>query len=414
MRQCAALRRSSATCRHEFIRLYSSATQPPQHDHDATNERSESFSIDPDGKTVKTAVGDLPLSPVMDPTFWEARDRFKQQKPKPGKLRNVFERRFQKNPFAQALATPVRYDSMTRLRLPSFFLQDFNVVLHPETGKPWWVSKSLALHQPPAEDAAAEADDAVAEVTIEDDMGGVAEAAVDLSVKPVDLPGPQDAVSSATQSNEPPESTSAGPSTYVLARQDVIKSMAPVKKSRRNTAPEGGNSEFYRKFFGSSNSKFKPLGAKAIWREDMDQFVLQQMREQVVQDILYLSMMCETDKRYYIVKCFGWDDVKFKHKGAVLWFGHDSEQVKPGPFSTFDLSSEKGKVSLVVHNMPMLLGQELADKVKMQGGVLQDGSIFMLAGRRTTDLQLRLWKLQGYIYDFNGLLMDASLPSRAD
>ncbi|KAF3011695.1 hypothetical protein E8E14_008091 [Neopestalotiopsis sp. 37M] len=396
------------------------ATRPPQTGQDATSEHpSESFRIDPDGKTVKTAVGVLPLSPVMDPTFWEARDRFKQKKPKPGKLKSRFEREFQKNPFAHALATPVRYDSLTKLRFPTFFLQDFNVVAHPKTGGPWWVSKSLALRQPPAEDAVADSSDAVENMTEDDGgsiIGGSAEAQVDRDIEPVDTLEANDAViaTTGTQPTTPLESTSLGPSAYVLARQDVIKSMGGDKRAnRRESTAETGNSEYHRKLFGVSNSKFKDLGSKAVWREDMDQFVLQQMREQVVQDLLYLSRLCETDKRYYIVKCWGWDDVKFKHKGAVLWFGNDSEVVKPGPFATFDIGSETGKpTSLIVHNMPMLLGQELAESTKTQAGALQDGSIFMLAGRRTTDLQLRLWKLQGYIHDFTGLVMDQSLPSR--
>lgn len=118
MRPCTALQRSGATCRHRILRSYSSATQPLQHKHDATREQApESFQIDQDGKTVKTAVGDLPLSPVMDPGFWEARGRYKQEKPKPGKPRNVFEREFQKNPFGERICLLQPFDrGLTQLQ----------------------------------------------------------------------------------------------------------------------------------------------------------------------------------------------------------------------------------------------------------------------------------------------------------
>ncbi|KAK6201838.1 hypothetical protein LQW54_009334 [Pestalotiopsis sp. IQ-011] len=292
--------------------------------------------------------------------------------------------------------------------MPSYFLQDFNIVSHPETGRPWWVSKSLALNRPLAEDKAGDNEDEYANATDKDEgclNNPTTDAAEGTDVGSVDSSGAQNPItSSGTSSSTATPSTSLGPSAYVLARRDVLASLHPNRRVKKGSrwGRSTGNSDYRRILLSPSNSKFKPIGAEAVWREDMDSFVLRQIREQIVQDLLYLSGMCENQNRYYIVKCFGWDDIKFKHKGAVLWFGHDKEEVEPGPFSTFDVSSETSKTTLVVHNMPRLLGQEFAEKVKTQAAALQDGSIFMLAGRRTTDLQLRLWKLQGYIYDSQG------------
>lgn len=66
------------------------------------NTGGESFKIDKDAKTVETAIGELPLSPVMDPTFWEARERFKQKKPRPGRPGNALERELRKSPFGES------------------------------------------------------------------------------------------------------------------------------------------------------------------------------------------------------------------------------------------------------------------------------------------------------------------------
>ncbi|TDZ33364.1 hypothetical protein C8035_v010896 [Colletotrichum spinosum] len=41
--------------------------------------------VDRKRKTVSTSVGDLPISPIMDPDFKEARRRYNQPKPKPQK-----------------------------------------------------------------------------------------------------------------------------------------------------------------------------------------------------------------------------------------------------------------------------------------------------------------------------------------
>ncbi|KAK9796496.1 hypothetical protein SCARD494_04198 [Seiridium cardinale] len=385
MRPCTALRHSGAIhiCRPGSVitkrSLYSSkAAALPSEDDDATTTRnlgSEGPQIDRDGKAVKTAVGDLPLSPVMDPAFWEARDRFTKRKPKGGKPENFFERQFRKNPFAQALATPVRLDTVTKLRMPTFFLQDFSIISHPETNRPWWVPRSLALRQPPT-------------ATVERDE--------------VD-----DTLDNRQEETGAEKSKVLGPSAYILARRDLLKSFAEERKGAKRARAsqlDMGNSAYHRRLFALSGSRFRGVAGQAVWREDMDEFVLHQMRGQIVQDLIYLSGLCKTQSRYYIVKCYGWDDIKFKHKGAVLWFGSDVEEgTEPGPFATFDSVLSSGEnMSLVVHNIPTLLGSELTKTVREDAAALKDGSIFMLAGRRTTDLQLRLWKLQGYMYDFKG------------
>lgn len=284
--------------------------------------------------------------------------------------------------------------------MPAFFLQDFNIMSHPETGEPWWVPRSLALRQSPTSTTTAtdggnipskvrEEADLQQAPNIEQSAGAEAEEAL---LGPAAEP-PAVAVAS-TQSGKV-----FGPSAYVLARQGLLKSFQEVRKAKkgfRTSIQDLGNAQFHRRMLGASN--FRYVGGVAIWREDMDQFVLNQMRELIVQDLFYLSTMCQVHSRHYIVKCYGWDDIKFKHKGAVLWF--EDDDIQPGPFATYDIGPEHGKTSLAVHNLPMLLGSELAEKLRKESALFENASICMLAGRRTTDLQLRLWKLQGYIYDF--------------
>jgi hypothetical protein len=84
-------------------------TSSPETAPDLGGEHSDgaSLEIDSEGKTIKTAVGELPLSPIMDPTFWEARERFKKKKPKPGKAETAIEREFRKNPFGKASTSTI-------------------------------------------------------------------------------------------------------------------------------------------------------------------------------------------------------------------------------------------------------------------------------------------------------------------
>ncbi|KAK8035285.1 esterase-like protein [Apiospora rasikravindrae] len=353
---------------------------PPNNNEDSNSlfhDWDQAFQIDQDAKTIETAAGSLPLSPVMDPSFWARREQHTKRKPKhtASKPQSTFERQFAANAFAQALATPVRYDTMTRVRLPSFFLQDFHLVTHPETGQPWWVPRSLALEN----------------------------SNHDNNLKKNEEEGASSAAGESEGAKKKPSREKLlGPNAYGPARKDILAAVSRDK------------SGFYqqnRSLFGPSSSQYKIFGQKAVWRQDMDEFVLGLMRQHVEQDLLYLSRLCVEQGRYYIAKCFGWGDVQYKHKGAVLWFGdaplaEDGTPAKeggnpPGPFATYEFSDKEGaKTAVVVHNMPMLLGEETASRIRKEAGALQDGSIFMLAGRRTTELQLKLWKLQGYLSDY--------------
>ncbi|KAI0124081.1 hypothetical protein BJ170DRAFT_598406 [Xylariales sp. AK1849] len=398
MRRCTALQGSSAIFTQprgvwdhglrystEASGAWTTTTGPTR-----SRKPENGFEIDQDAKTVDTAVGELPLSPVMDPTFWEAKERFKKKKLKPGKPANPLEREFEKNPFAHALATPIRQEPLTQRRMPSFFLQDFKLIAHPETHNPWWVPRSLMLEKSPA-------------AVEQEEPDGEADTIENMVATGTDEATPTEA--SSAQLHEPgaapKDGLAFGPSAYILARQDVLKSV---------NIKESGYFQKHGRMYNTTSSRYRTLAGKAVWRQDMDAFVLGRMRQQIVDDIRYLSKLCTDEgSRYYIVKCFGWDDVKFKHRGAVLWFGDPVEavadqKVEPGPFATFDLDVEgvAPKPTVVVHNMPMLLGDEHAQRVRKEAAVLKDGSIFMLAGRRTTDLQLRLWKLQGYLSDFKG------------
>ncbi|OTA90167.1 hypothetical protein M434DRAFT_33809 [Hypoxylon sp. CO27-5] len=359
------------------------------------SDRDDAFKIDPQKKTVETAVGDLPLSPVMDPTFWEARTRHQTPKAKPGKPQNSVERQLRANAFAKALATPVRMCAMTRTRLPSFFLQDFNVVAHPETGKPWLIPHSLIPDERPTDE--------------ELDVKGIAEAVSEASSQEIGhstgdieskLHSPQEQRSAATASVD--DGRPNGPAAYVLARRDLLSSFT-IKKS--------GFEHGERRLTGIS-PRYRSLAKTVVWRRDMDTYILGLMRQDIVNDLMYLSKLCTENGRYYIVKCWGWNDVQYKHKGAVLWFGEPDEDAnsnqahnQPGPFATFefqktDIQGQPLTETVVVHNLPMLLGAEQAKHVKDEAAALRDGSIFMLAGRRTTKLQLKLWKLQGYLADY--------------
>ena len=118
MRPCKALSQGSAVevcsrvahrgphtaSRRIQQQCYSSAAEKPASDASAANATRNGngrpkFNIDSANKTIETPVGDLPLSPVMDPAFWAARERHRTKKPRARRAKNSLERQFRANPF---------------------------------------------------------------------------------------------------------------------------------------------------------------------------------------------------------------------------------------------------------------------------------------------------------------------------
>lgn len=292
---------------------------------------------------------------------------------------------------ASALATPIRRCPGSRTRLPSFFLQSFKLIAHPETGQPWWVPRNLGQEAP--------ADPPQAGTASDEPSTNGEECHNEQSGPGIDRGGPDSPrVESSIKTSaavQPKASQPYGPSAYVLARQDFVSALSKTGVGFKQHAKRllAGSSSLYAKFSG-----------KAVWREDMDSFILDRMRHQIVQNLLYFSRLCTEDGRGYIVKCHGWDDVQYGYRGSILWFGDNAEPgeapkpgVQPGPFATYDITNNGLTTSVAVYNIPMLLGAEEAKKVRKEAAVFAGGSLFMLKGHRTVDFQSNLWKLQGYL-----------------
>ncbi|KAI1180830.1 hypothetical protein F4777DRAFT_573483 [Nemania sp. FL0916] len=347
------------------------------------------FDVNSDNKTIATAIGDLPLSPIMDPSYWEATTRHQTAKATKGKAQNSVERQFRMNPFAKALASPIRQCTASQTRLPSFFLQDFNLISHPETGRPWWAPRSLAGLQPLQSQQVTASTDGDATET----QGlGDEQATNDRTDRLSSGHGLEALSANAPAASQPRDPKVYGPSAYVLARQDLLSAF---------TTRKSGYESHTKRLFGGSSSRFARFAGESVWREDMDWFVLNQMRRGIVEDLAYISDLSLNHDRRYVVKCDSWDQVQKQPPSAVLWF-QDATQLdnpEPGPFSTYNISTATKDISLPVHNMPMLLGPKFTEMVT-NIKTFRKGSLFKLAKRRTVDLQLKLWKLQGYLADY--------------
>ncbi|KAK0619295.1 hypothetical protein B0T14DRAFT_431572 [Immersiella caudata] len=291
----------------------------------------------------------------MDLAFFDARERFtrRKQREKPYSKKSTFRKLLELNPYAQALATPIRMCSVTKTPMPKFFLQQFRLVTHPETDETWWMAQNLKKWEPPAETE------------------------------------PNNKLDADKTCRE-----SAGPSAYVLSSHGLLDSM------QNKRSPYAGKQRglMHQTIFASG----APIGQylnKALWRHDMGPFLLEIMRRRVVEQLLYFADKVEKANRRYLIKCDSWDEVKqYNHRGCMLYFegpvGTDTAVI---PQLSAMSIEKRYNGTLAVHNMQQLLTEEHIQRLRAESTVLRDGSLFLLGRRPTIDLQLLLWKLQGYV-----------------
>ncbi|QRD01170.1 hypothetical protein JI435_157860 [Parastagonospora nodorum SN15] len=87
---------------------------------------------------------DLPLPPLLDPIVLDKRSRWENTKAQPKAAEfTPFQKRLQANPYAHALASPVRQCRATLISLPVAFLTSLHARPHPTTNEPWLLPVSL-------------------------------------------------------------------------------------------------------------------------------------------------------------------------------------------------------------------------------------------------------------------------------
>ncbi|RDW83319.1 hypothetical protein BP5796_04810 [Coleophoma crateriformis] len=331
----------------------------------------------------------LPLSPLMDPDLIAARQKWTLPKAPPSKTPTAFQKQLAKNPYAQALATPVRRCLLTNVVLPKYFLQEFNIMAHPDTKQPLYVPQNLtskftrAAHQTHEMTDPKGVENPEAELESTKNAG---EAPIDNSLNP-NTEATQNCTSSDAQL--PERSSKIGPSVHLLGTQGLLKSMTKkggfLYKPSRFGGPRSARSKPYATLMGST-----------IWRPDMDVLVLELLRRRLVESLRY----CARLQKGYLVPCTDWEVAKGKGQvGAFLWLeGEESNSdSNPSEFATLDI--ERGKAHKTpVHNLPALLGGELIKELKEELPSVFENKILALKHKRNTvDLQLRLWKLQGFL-----------------
>ncbi|PHH63176.1 hypothetical protein CDD81_6227 [Ophiocordyceps australis] len=346
--------------------------------------QDQQIDIDVEKKQVSTAAGPLPLSPLFDPTWIQT--RWRTRKEKAGKPMGRFRKKLANNAFARALETPLRRCANVDIILPRYFLQDFEMVKHPETGQAWWAPGPLSVElvpaPPPKQVAEGEEDDFAADLTSQESN----DAQGDLATE-----------STSTKSNEeetrPDASECRRPyrapvTCYVLCRQSVMEHLDDPR-----------NKKLIARLAVSRTGMAVPLEAvKCIWRQDMGGALLAMWRQTVV-DALIARSCRSFDANKFIEPCLSWDQVATIHlRGCVLWLpaqGNTTHQ-----YATFDVPDALYGRKMVVHDLWWLLGQAEVQRLRQASPMFADSELLVLKQWNSMSVQrlhLLLWRIHGYL-----------------
>ncbi|KAL7896223.1 hypothetical protein HDV63DRAFT_171063 [Trichoderma sp. SZMC 28014] len=336
--------------------------------HDADGK---SLIFNAEAKTVSTAAGDLPISPIFDPAWMQARRKIAKSAPGPPLGR--FRRKLANNPFAQALATPIRRCPNSATSLPRYFLQDFEMIRHPETGAAWWAPGPLAFeHVLPTK----RTDEPQANRNNDRDAAARAEL--------VSASAPD---SSATTTG-PARPRRSPITSYTLSRKSLVDMV-------------GGPNKKYLALLSAirTGMAVAPDTRDAVWREDMGGLLLGMMRSHATDALIARGNRPHGPKDRFIQPCMNWKDVEaVRLRGCVIWLPQNSDG--PRQYATLDVEGAQYGRKMVVHNLQWLLGDNEIERLKGSAEMFREGKIFVLKQWTSTSmmrLHMLLWKLQGYL-----------------
>ncbi|KAG7417854.1 hypothetical protein DER46DRAFT_591841 [Fusarium sp. MPI-SDFR-AT-0072] len=383
--------------------------------------------IHPEDKTVDTDAGRLPISPVMDYKFMQARRRTK--KAMPTAISGQFRKKLSNNPYAEALIGPTRWCKNTNACLPRYFLQDFELVEHPdpEQTSHWWapgpfsflrvkptkeerevemeskdlksiwkgierVRRQIGLVQNEIAKMATEASSTRADISAEakttsaqatpGDAGAEADTSTEVGVEDV-------------ETNEGLIERRARIVAYTLARKSLIDMIGGIegnKSSKSYQARMGGHQ-------GMANL---PSGTDAkVFRSDMGDVLLGMLRRVAVDTLITRS--CREGlwaPHKFIRPVDSWEEAKKIPGGGAILYIPKEDMEDMNSYATLDIEDGSYASKMAVHDLRYLLGEEELERLKEKSEVFRDQEILVLKNFRSGSmraLHLLLWRLQGYL-----------------
>ncbi|RKF55253.1 putative esterase-like protein [Erysiphe neolycopersici] len=341
----------------------------------------------------------LPISPLMDEKFYEARQRHRQPKLNIETTLTPLQKAVRKNVYAHALATPLRKCRLTGVILPRFFLLDFQAIANPTTGIPWYMPRSLTSNrnkseriygpenmkneESPATDCLINQKEDVSSQAGNSNLD--AEISRDYDVNITKVPEKDGKSMSST--------SRIGGGTYLLRSFHALDSL----RSKNKKASKGVISQY----FLTQNIRMHPFALETFqsscFRSDMADFVLTLKRRRLSEALILVT------KKYrgYIAKFNPTKSLKTSQVAAVLILGppltatSESQLVSEIEFRSY---MQKAQENVPVFDLRILLGDEMLRNLKSSDTTRWNSEILTIKNKNYSQpLLIRLWELEGYL-----------------
>jgi hypothetical protein len=358
-------------------------------------------------RTIMTMSGEqtpnFPTSPLMDPARLEAKTRHTTRKADPTKgAEGSLQARLAKNPYALALATPIRECRLTGALLPNYFLQGFHLMGHPDKTKKllpnWWVPTDMARSSK-----------ATKAIAVKESMRNLAsnhktfENRFEISHSVLKVDTDFNEVTHVDFIGAGPATATSkkiGVNAYILSSKLLLEDMNDRSTRPLRKAPP--HLDLITQRTKRHRNAFK-VASEAGWRQDMPDFMLKLWRRNLKDNLMYLV---SEGHRGYLIHCEDWHEaMKKKSTSAFLWVGGSGEATNPPPheWATLDVSygepGLKQTRKVPVFNLRALLGEDTLDELQANSkpGTWDTGILAVKSRRNTALLLQRFWKLQGYL-----------------
>jgi hypothetical protein len=293
--------------------------------------------------------------------------------------------------------------------LPRFFLQDFEVVEHPKTGKPWWAPGPLSFYH-------LDNDVDLAATTKANMLKSDPDSQAREDDRPDDLAIRTSDEGSARTDQEPQRMAEERTTSEEATASEQLETQDASAQHRHHRGM-GGRAPVVSYAVSKKRvlSQFKPgkipllamrrgMGVdssikSAVWRPDMVNVLESMLRKQAVDALIRRATRGDGQNPHmFIEPCASWDKVKdVKLRGCVLWL--PKNEVKGGGYPTLDVEAQYG-AKLAVYNLLWLFGHEEVARLKEEALMFRDTELLVLKQWPTwsvKSLHMLLWRLQGFL-----------------
>ncbi|EPQ66382.1 Bgt-1044 [Blumeria graminis f. sp. tritici] len=349
----------------------------------------------------------LPISPLMDPSFRQAREKYRCPKQKSPQSLTPMQLAVRKNIYARALSTPLRKCKLTGISLPSFFLLRFHAIADPKTGVPWYLPRGLSKHYQSSQKADKISETPTSNIStscqIVEENGKVPiyvnKLTLDLRSKH-DLHIGDKAIfskdnlkpdHSKSQDLLSPLTPTIGIGTYFVSSYNALQSLAASNQKNSNSLVPA---------FISQSMRNHPLVLKTSrttrFRPDMADFVLNLKRRRVFEELLQVT----SKTRGYISKFIPSKSLKTRQVAAVLLLGSSALHTTSEIVTEQDFNSYVGENSghIPIFDLRILLGQLMLQDLRDSDKTRWNCEVLTVKSRNyTLNLMMKLWELEGFL-----------------